>query len=152
TAVWSSVVCSLRSVRVTSDGNVGIGTTMPRGSLDVNGATYSQAQFVSVNLINVDYTVLDTDYHIVLDGTVGGNSLTLPPPSTESIGRKLEVSIVGGGNTWTLQPGVGILNYEGQNVANISMGANVGNVASLVLVQVNSTDWVVISRILGQSI
>ncbi len=66
-------------------GNVGIGTTSPNSTLQLNGSMAVKTTAITTN--NNNTTLGDTDYMVIYNGTISNNQVNLPTASSTNAGR-----------------------------------------------------------------
>lgn len=126
------LVSNSEKVRIDSTGNVGIGTTSPQATLDVQGSFRTNATAKSAN-----YTLTTSDNTILVTNGAGAWTLTLPAASANTIGlRYTLVKVDSGAGTLTLAA-------AGSDTINgaASINATTSQYVAKTIVGISATAW-----------
>ncbi|OGP10433.1 MAG: hypothetical protein A2048_01330 [Deltaproteobacteria bacterium GWA2_45_12] len=109
-------------IRILPDGKVGVGTSSPNSTLDINGS-----QSVRRVSVSTDYTVQDDDYYIGVINTASPIIINIPPATMVGSGKVYRVKDESGGasvaNPITIDPnGPQTIDGASTNVINSGYG------------------------------
>jgi hypothetical protein len=111
-------------IRITSGGNVLIGTTTDNGNkLQVNGAITAVNVSLTGELVTTSTTFNTTYYHIISGGIPSGQTYTLPSPSSNNL-QYVIINKSSFSQTISAGSGFTIFDMTGANSATITLVAN----------------------------
>jgi len=130
---------NVESMRITSTGLVGIGTTTPTSTLQVNGSVSK-----AIRRITAARTLDVTDYTVIANAFAAGFDITLPAPNT-CVGREYVIRKVDESSnaiTFTF-PGITGSNAIRVSDTSATVGAYINslNYTRTIRIQSDGTDW-----------